>query len=97
MRAVRAEIRKDPRQDKLPIQGICLVGKLPQGWENPEDRKEDEESLRVHRIRVITYDELINNAESAYAKFLESTKKTKSLNVLLERIRNYRHEAIGNQ
>ena len=97
MRAVRAEIRKDPRQDKLPIQGICLVGKPPQGWENPEDRKEDEESLRARRIRVITYDELINNAESAYAKFLESTKKTKSLNVLLERIRNYRHEAIGNQ
>lgn len=95
MRAVRAEIRKDPSQDKLPIQGICLVGKLPQGWENPEDRKTDEESLRPLRIRVITYDELINNAESAYAKFLESTKETKSLNVLLERIRNYRHEDVG--
>ncbi len=89
IRAVRAEIKKVPDQDRLPICGICLVGKLPQGWENPEERRIDEDSLRPRRIRVITYDELIDNAESAYAKFLEAARDKKRLNVLLENIRNY--------
>ena len=49
----------------------------------------DEESLRVYRIRVMTYKELIDNAESAYAKFLEATAKAQDLTVLLDEIRNY--------
>ena len=89
IKAVQAEIRKDPDLDDLPIEGVCLVGKLPQGWENMNERKIDEESLRPRRIRVMTYDELINNAESAYAKFLEVTSGTERLNQLLDRIRNY--------
>ena len=89
IKAVQAEIRKDPNLDDLPIEGVCLVGKLPQGWENMNERKIDEESLRPRRIRVMTYDELINNAESAYAKFLEVTSGTERLNQLLDRIRNY--------
>ena len=89
MRAVKQELNKDPDQRDLTIDGICLVGKLPQGWDNPELRKEEEESFRALRIRVMTYDELINNARSAYAKFLRATAKTAQLNVLLDRIRNF--------
>ena len=97
MRAVRAELNKDPEQRALPIEGICLVGKLPQGWDNPEERRIDEESLRPRRIRVITYVELINNAESAYAKFLEATAATQKLSLLLDRIRDYTPEDAGNE
>lgn len=87
--AVKRELKKDAEQSKLPVEGICLVGKLPIGWEDDSERSLDEESLRPRRIRIMTYDELINNAESAYAKFLEVTNNTESLQALLDRIRNY--------
>lgn len=89
IQATERELRKDPEQRDLPVQGICLVGRLPQGWDDLSARTRDEESLRVYHIRVMTYAELINNAESAYAKFLEVTSATQELNVLLDRIRDY--------
>ena len=94
IQAVEAELKKDPEQHRWPIEGICVVGKLPRGWEDRDRSRRDKESLRAVRIRVITYDELINNAESAYAKFEEATAKTEKLNVILDRIRNYRHEGV---
>lgn len=94
IQAVEAELKKDPEQHRWPIEGICVVGKLPRGWEDHDRSRRDKESLRAVRIRVITYDELINNAESAYAKFEEATAKTEKLNVILDRIRNYRHEGV---
>lgn len=90
--AVEKELKQDPNERDLPVQGICLVGKLPRGWDDLSVRTKDEESLRVYRIRVVTYRELINNAESAYAKFLKATSATQELNVLLDRIRNYASE-----
>ena len=89
IRAVEAEIKKDPNQSALPVEGVCLVGKLPLGWEDPNERRTAKDSLRPLRIRVMTYEELINNAESAYAKFLEATGDTRELHVLLDRIRKY--------
>ncbi len=89
MRAARDEVAKDPKQAALPTDGVCLVGRLPRDWDDPETRRLDEESLRPHRIRVMTYDELINNAESAYAKFLAATGATEKLSVLIDRIRRY--------
>ena len=95
MQAVQQELDKDPAQRHLIIDGICLVGKLPKGWEHPDLRREEEQSFRALRIRVMTYDELINNARSAYAKFLRATAKTARLNELLDRIRNYTPEDEG--
>ena len=92
MDAVKVELNKDPKQAQLPIEGICLVGKLPHGWEDPHERKKNEDSLRSLQIRVMTYEELINNAESAYAKFLKASGEAEELNALLDRIRSYTHE-----
>lgn len=77
IRAVEEELKKDPEQSCLPIEGVCLVGELPQGWEDLNIRTRDEESLRAYRIRVMTYAELINNAESAYAKFDEGDRQNR--------------------
>ena len=93
MLAVQQELNKDPDERDLIIDGICLVGKLPKGWDNPDLRREEEQSFKAVRIRVMTYDELINNARSAYAKFLRATAKTARLNELLERIRTYTPES----
>lgn len=57
--ALENELKKNPEESRYPIESVCIVGKLPRGWTNPETRKKDEDSLRVYSIRIITYDELI--------------------------------------
>ena len=72
-----------------PLHGVCIVGKLPSGWQDPYERKRDEESLRPHSIRIITYEELINNAYSAYSKFISASEELRSLRSLIDEIRSH--------
>ena len=76
----------------IPVEAVCIVGVLPRGWDDRAERRRDEESLRPHSIRIITYDELIKNAYSAYAKYIEVSVQTSEIRDLIERIRSYRSE-----
>ena len=87
--AVRQEIDKDPEERRYPIGAISLLGRLPTGWDNPKTRARDEESLRGYGIRVMTYDELINRARSAYAKFVEAKTPLVDLSKTVDAIRSY--------
>ena len=87
--ALRVEIRKNPHEARYPIEAVCLVGRLPTGWDNPQDRRKDEESLRVYSIRVMTYSELIDNAFSAYSKFIEASQGVSRVRQLIDNIRAY--------
>jgi len=93
IQAVRQEIEKDQAEGRYPIESICLLGRLPVGWDNLETRQRDEESLRGYGIRVMTYTELINRAESAYAKFVEAQAPVGELRDIVEAIRSYRTAA----
>ena len=96
MDALREEVSNSSAANAaLPIQGICVVGRLPQGWSNQQTRQVDEESLRLYGIRVMTYDELIDNAFSAYGEFLAASESKGQLRDLMEQIRNYRLEVEG--
>ena len=88
--AVKSELKKTPEESKYPIEAFCIVGDLPRGWENPETRKQHEESLRVYSIRVITYSDLIDRAYFSYAKFIEAGEGANKLRKLIENIRSYK-------
>ena len=88
--ALENELKKDAKESQYPIESICTVGKLPRGWANPDTRKKDEDSLRVYSIKIITYDELIDNAFSAYSKFIEASESVTELRTLLDNIRTYK-------
>ena len=51
-----------------------------------EELDKNREILRVEGARFITYDELIDNAESSYAEYLERHQTTRRLVDLLDRI-----------
>ena len=87
--ALTKEISKNSDEMLYPIEAVCLVGKLPKGWDNPQVRKQDEDSLRVYSIRIMTYNELIDNAFSAYAKFIEAGEGVNKLRRLIDNIRSY--------
>ncbi len=83
--AVKEELTRV--NDKLPVETICILGKLPKGWENPETRKTDETSLQLYGIRVVTYEELINGAYDSYKEFLKATESMTNLRELISEIR----------
>ena len=87
--AVTDELKKVPEHRDLPVHGVCVVGKLPRGWEDLSVRTQDEQALAVYRITVVTYDEVISRAESAYRKFLRVKGEVEDLSTLIERIRTY--------
>ena len=88
--ALKKEIAKRPDEARFPIEAVCLVGRLPRGWDNPESRKLDEDGLKPYDIRVMTYQELIHNAFVAYSKFIEASESVNSLRTLIDKIREYK-------
>ena len=87
--AVERKLAENPKEARYPIESICIVGQLPTGWDNPKNRSRDEESLRPYGIRIITYDELIDNARSAYRKFLDAGKPVAQLSRVVDNVRSY--------
>ena len=87
--ALRAELAKTEQAGRFPIEGVCLLNKLPSGWDNLELRQQDERSLAVHGIRVMTYTGLIESARSRYRKFSEASEEASDLHQLIEKIRSY--------
>lgn len=94
MDALGSELKNSSKENAaLPIQAVCIVGKLPKGWTNETTRQRDEESLRLYNIRVMTYDELIDNAFVAYGKFVAASKSKGALRELMEKIRDFDPDA----
>lgn len=89
MDAVKDELKRNQEERDLPVHGVCVVGRLPVGWEDLQVRTMDERALAVYRITVVTYDEVISRAESAYKKFLRVTGELQDLSALIDAIRTY--------
>lgn len=92
--AVTREISQDPAESRYPIEAICLLGTLPTGWDKPQTRELDEDSLRGYGIRVMTYQQLINRARSAYMKFVKAKASLDDLGKTVEAIRSYKPRQI---
>lgn len=95
IRAVRSKLNEIERERHIPIEAVCVVGRLPVGWDDLTERRNDEESLRPHSIRIMTYGELIDNAFSAYAKFIEVSVPTNDIRVLVDQVREYGRSSSG--
>ena len=68
------------------VEVICLVGGALAGWDDPESRQDDENSLLAQNIRVLTYQQLIKDAENSYQKYLDKSVKMGHLLTLLQAI-----------
>ena len=87
IKATRDKLSSMNRPPEL-IEGICIVGKVPFGWEDEKTKQNEIESLRPLSIKILTYDELIANAFSAYSKFIEKQTEVGKLRKLIKEIRD---------
>ena len=87
---LKKELAKSANDNaSLPIEAVCVVGRLPSEWTDEATRRSGEQSLRPLGIRVVTYDELIDNAYQAYGKFLEASASKSKLRELMDQIRTF--------
>ncbi|PAF44046.1 hypothetical protein BJI48_04500 [Helicobacter sp. 11S02596-1] len=73
-----------------PVEAICIVGVMPAEWDNLETREEDIRILEIKKIRVMTYQQLINQAYSLYSDYLNRQTDKGKLLQLLQEIENLR-------
>ena len=71
------------------IEAVCLVGKELTDWETPERRQISEKSMEARNIRVMTYQQLIRDAEVSYRQYLEKSKKRGRIKKLLDEIERF--------
>ena len=61
------------------VEVVCIVGKLPETWEDAAIAQEERDSLKRLNIRVLTYQSLITNAKMAYHDYLEKEQKYRKI------------------
>lgn len=82
--AVQKQI--DEANDSGAIEVICLVGRELNDWDTPKRRQESEQSLEAKNIRVITYQQLIKDAEKSYQAYLEKSNDKGRIKKILDEI-----------
>ena len=69
-----------------PIEVIFILGCLPKGWSNARDREKGSRALAEVNMRVVLYQELLDNAHRAYKEFIEKRKHAGRLTRVLQSI-----------
>jgi len=82
--AIINEARKAGDNDM--VETICLVGRELTDWADPQSRKQSEDTLQSRNTRVLTYQQLIKDAEISYKNYLEKSKEKGRIRKLLEAI-----------
>lgn len=72
--------------EREAIECICLLGQPPQGWNTSEEKQEGERALAAEDIRVITYEQLITDAQARYQAYLDKKTERGRISQLLQEI-----------
>jgi len=87
----RTAVKKAARDagDNDSVETICLVGCDLKDWRTDELREESQKTLQPKNIRVVTYQQLIHDAEIHYNNYLEKSDDRGRINSLLEEIESF--------
>ena len=72
--------------ENTAIEAICLVGQLLTGWGDLEERQKQENMLATNNIRVVTYQQLIKDAQTSYQSYLDRRPDKGRIRKLLDEI-----------
>lgn len=80
------KILRDRGRGDEAVEVVSVVGRDLQDWEGDETRKESEEMLAAKDVRVIKYDELLDNAYRAYEAFMNEQEKVGMVSRIIEQL-----------
>ena len=73
-------------KETFEVEVVCLVGNGLSSKDDPVDKEADEKSLLAQNISIITYQQLIKDAESSYKSYLDLSKDKGRIELLLQSI-----------
>jgi len=79
-----ARVLEEVGRDTEPIECVCVVGRKLTNWSDSRSRKESEDMLKAKHIRVVLYQELIDNAYKSYQKYLEKSQEAGRISQILK-------------
>ena len=86
----------DTGRGNEPLEMVCVVGRRLRDWDDsPTGEGRSRESLRALNARVVSYDELIENALQAYQDYLERGKEAGRVYKLIQEISEQDVEAMN--
>lgn len=68
------------------VEFVCVLGKPPKDWQDRDGEKNSREALAAYGARIVMYDELIENAQKAYQKYIEERKNVTRVFELIQSI-----------
>ena len=79
-----------------PLEIVCVVGRRLRDWDDsPTGEARSRESLRAQNARVVSYDQLIENALQAYKDYLERGEAAGRVYRLIQEISEQDFQAIS--
>ena len=88
-------VLNDTGRGNEPLEMICVMGRRLRDWDDsPTGEARSRESLRALNARVVSYDELINNALQAYQDYVNSGDEAGRVYRLIQEISPQDVEAI---
>lgn len=84
-KALKAHLKKlDKEQDEIECIFICE--KIPGDWEDTDTKREEQEMLRIAKIRVLTYSKLIEQSYNAYKEYMDKDQENGRILKILKEI-----------
>ncbi|MEH0585621.1 ATP-binding protein [Streptomyces sp. B21-106] len=67
-----------------PVEAVCVVGKDLSDWSSSRAKQESVEAFKAKGIRVVKYDELLKDAQSAYGEYLSRSSDVGKIRAILD-------------
>ena len=89
-------VLNDAGRGNEPLEMVCVVGRRLRDWDDsPTGEARSRESLRALNARVVSYDELIDNALQAYQDYVDSGQEAGRVYRLIQEISEQDVQAIS--
>jgi len=74
-RSAIMKILEEQGRPHEPFEFICIVGRRPRDWADPNGRETSERILEPLNARIVMYQELLQNAHGAYKAYLDRSEQ----------------------
>ena len=86
------KILEESGNPREPFEFVCLLGKPPIEWNDPDGQNMVEQTLRAMGARYVNYDQLLDNAYRAYSDYLQKERTVERLDKVIRAIDDYGKE-----
>lgn len=87
--ALRKLVRASGKNE--PVEAVCIVGKPLTQWTDAEQEERSRRTMAEQNVRVVLYDELIEDAYRSYQTFLDKNREAGRVYRLIQNIETEAH------